>query len=120
MKATVLKPQSLGTKETEQFFDLADEVIEAIAAASEDGKITFIDIPAFIGVPVKMVTAFQGIEKVDDELADLTPEETAVLEARIDKYAKNPRYANLVGYLLLAANEVVALARERKAEANEN
>ncbi len=116
MKTTVLKPQSLGIKETEQFFDLADEVIESIGNAKEDGKVNYLDIPAFLGVPVKMITAFQGIEKVDDELADLTPEETAILEARIDKYAKNPRYANLVGHLLLAANEVVAIINERKAE----
>ena len=115
MKPTVLKPKSLGIKETKEFFDLADEVISSLAAAQEDGKITFTDIPNFIGVPVKMVRAFQGIELIDDELADLTPEETAELESRIDKYAKNPRYANLVGYLLLAANEVVALAREKKA-----
>jgi hypothetical protein len=114
-KITVLKPTSLGVKETTEFFDLADEVIEAISNAKEDGKISFLDIPSFIGVPVKMVKAFQGIEQVDDELADLSPEETAILEARIDKYAQNPRYANLVGHLLLAANEVVALARERKA-----
>lgn len=112
---TVAKPQSFGIKETSDFFDLTDEVIEAIGNAKEDGRVNFFDIPAFLGVPVKMITAFQGIEKVDEELADLTPEETTALEARIDKYAKNPRYANLVGYLMLAANEAVALVRENKA-----
>lgn len=112
---TVAKPQSFGIKETSDFFDLTDEVIESVAKAKEDGTVNVWDIPVFLGVPVKMITAFQGIDKVDDELADLTPEETTALEARIDKYSKNPRYANLVGYLMLAANEAVALARESKA-----
>jgi hypothetical protein len=118
MKLTVLKPQSLGIKETEQFFDLADEVINSVDRAKADGTINVWDIPTFLGVPVKMITAFQGIEQVDDELADLTPEETAILEARIDKYAKNPRYANLVGHLLMAANEVVAIIKEGKTKEN--
>lgn len=116
-KVTVVKPQSLGIKETSEFFDLADETIKAIQISTADGKVNFYDIPNFLGVPVKMITAFQGIEKIDDELSDLTPEEVAELEARIDKYAKNPRYANLVGYLMLAANEVVAIVKENKEKA---
>lgn len=113
-KLTVAKPSSLGIKETSEFFDLADETIKAIQNAKADGKVNFLDLPSFIGVPIKMVTAFQGIEKIDDELADLTPEEVLELESRIDKYANNPRYANLVGYLMLAANEVVAIVKEGK------
>lgn len=113
---TVSKPQSFGTKETSDFFDLADEVIASVDRAKADGVVNVWDIPTFLGVPVKMITAFQGIEKVDDELADLSPEEVAELESRIDKYAKNPRYANLVGYLMLAANEAVAISRENKAK----
>jgi hypothetical protein len=113
-KVNVVKPQSLGIKETSEFFDLTDEIIEAIATAKADGKVNVFDIPVFLGVPVKMITAFQGIEKIDDELTDLDPEEVAELEARIDKYAQNPRYANLVGFLMLAANEVVAIVKEKK------
>ncbi len=112
---TLAKPQSFGIKETSDFFDLGDEIIESVDKAKKDGTINVWDIPTFLGVPVKLITALQGIDKVDDELGDLTPEETALLEARIDKYAKNPRYANLVGYLMLAANEAVAISREHKA-----
>lgn len=112
---TVAKPQSFGIKETSEFFDLADEIIVSTNTAKADGKVNVFDIPVFLGVPVKMITAFQGIEKIDDELGELSPEEVAELEARIDKHAKNPRYANLVGYLMLAANEVVAIAKEKKA-----
>lgn len=118
MQTTVLKPQSLGIKETNEFFDLADEMIFSTKRAKEDGKVDWKDIPSFMGVPMKMLSAFNGIEKIDDELTDLDADEIAELERRIDAYAKNPRYANLVGHLMAAGNELVAIIRENKANEN--
>ena len=114
MKPTVLKPQSFGIKETSEFFDLADEMFKSVNLAKEDGKVDWKDIPSFMGVPMKMLSAFNGIEKIDDELTDLDEVEIAELERRIDAYAKNPRYANFVGHLMAAFNELVAVVREGK------
>jgi acyl-CoA synthetase (NDP forming) len=109
---TVKKPGEFGIKETSDIFDLTDEIIRSVKNSKEnDGKVDWKDIPNFLSVPMKLIAAVNGIEKVDDELTDLDAAETAELEARISKYAKNPRYAKLVGHLLEAANEIAAIAR---------
>lgn len=110
--------QSFGIKETTEFLDLADEMIQSTQRAKEDGKVDWKDIPNFMGVPVKMLIVFNGIEKINDELTDLGATEIAELERRIDAYSKNPRYANLVGHLMAAANELVAIIKENKANEN--
>ena len=113
---TVAKPQSFGIKETNDWFDLADEFLFAGKKAKEDGKVDWKDIPVFMGVPVKLLTAINGMEKVDDELTDLDDSEIAELERRIASFGGNPRYANLVGHLMAAGNELVAIIKEDKAQ----
>lgn len=110
------KLSQMGIKEIEDFFDLADEMVDSIARAKEgDGKIDFPqDYLNFLNIPPKMINAFIGADLVDDEWADLDEEEAERLNQRLAKYHNNPRFGQLVKYLLLASVEVNALIQDRK------
>lgn len=112
----IQKPASIGIEETLDFFDLADAIVEDVQKSKEDdGKVDRRDILNFLNLPGKLISAFSGIEKIDDELTDLSDEENKILQDRINKFAKNPRYGRLVGHLLGAANEVAGLIADKKA-----
>ncbi len=112
----VKKSAGIGIKETSELFDFADATIDAVVVSkANDGKVDLRDFTNFFNPSIKLVPAIMGIEKVDDELVDLDSAEIAILEGRINKYAKNPRYAKAVGHLLAFANEVAGIAKDGKA-----
>ncbi len=116
MLSSVKKAAGIGIKETQEVFDFTDAVIDAVRISkANDGKVDWRDAGNFFTPGFKLMTAITGIEKVDDELVDLDPQEIAILESRITKYAKNPRYAAAAGHLLAFANEIAAIVKEDKA-----
>ncbi len=116
MQTQVKKLSQMGIKEIEDFFDLADEMVDSIARAKEgDGKIDFPqDYLQFLNIPTKLINAFIGADQVDDEWKDLDEEEAQVLQARLDKYHNNPRFGRLIKHLLLASVEVNGLIEDRR------
>lgn len=85
-----------GISETKDVLDLLDMFLdEAKEALDDDGKIDMMEcVEAAIQSAPKAVAAFAGIDKVDDEMKDLTKEELN----------------ELVAHVLLIVKKVVAFA----------
>lgn len=70
----------------ENLKELADFVValgNGVSLSLVDGKIQLTDLVHFSSLPLKILPAFQGIEKVDDEFFAMTPEQKEELKAHL-------------------------------------
>ena len=78
--------EEFGTKETEDVVVFFGSICEGIYESVKDGKLTFGDYINFIPVVADLLPAISGIEKVPDELRDLSIEE---MDALVEKFKAN-------------------------------
>lgn len=76
-------------KETQEFIELIDTLANAVAAAKEDGAISWRDAPKIVPVIVALKTAVNGSDQIASELKEA--------------YA-NPQLANLLLNQLMSAS----------------
>lgn len=67
--------ESFGIEETTEAVLFAVLFANALNKTFADGKVTFMDLPYFFNVALKLPAAISGINKVPEELLDLTDEE---------------------------------------------
>lgn len=70
-----MEKEKLGITQSSELLLWAFAFIKAFGASLADGKISFVDLPNFIGVMASSSAAFGGIESVFAELKDLSDEE---------------------------------------------
>lgn len=68
-----------GIKESLEIVELLKTVAEAISAAKDDGHINWFDVPKFAPVIVSARRAVENSHLIDDEIKDLSAEESQVL-----------------------------------------
>lgn len=69
----------MGIKETEDAIAFVKDLSEIIREAKADGKIDLFDAVKALKIAPSLVAAVKGAENIDNELSDLTGEETDVL-----------------------------------------
>lgn len=81
-----MSEQSVGVKETLEAIDGLGAVVDAVAKAMEDGKLSLSDALIVPGLIMALQPAVSGVAGVKAELADLSAEEAkVVVGALIDK-----------------------------------
>lgn len=75
---------SKSIKETSELIDAAISIVETLAEhKADDGKISAIEAAqtAMANIPA-IITAVQGVDQIDEEMKDMTPEEAQILAAK--------------------------------------
>lgn len=66
-------------KESLELLGLISTIAECLAEAKKDGVINWMDLPKFAPIIVAAKKAIEGSEFIDDEIKDLSAEESQVL-----------------------------------------
>lgn len=71
------------TKELTELLNLLCDTVNVAVKASEDGKVDLADLPLLFNIIPEVGPAFQGVDKIPAELADLTTEEASELVTHV-------------------------------------
>lgn len=116
MKTGTNNDELFGTEETEDVLDLIDAGAQVYNVAKADGKIDLQDLPLIFGVIPKISQAFVGVEKVPEELADLSDEEIAKLNLKYGPRIRDRNYRRAINGFAYFSNAVKDIVLEGKEE----
>lgn len=108
-----------GIKETEELFDAAVSIKDAIALAkADDGKVNLRkDYPFFITPFPKLIVGVEGARQVPKELQDLDEQELARLRDRFGDLIDDERYQRAFYGLAIAGDAILEIVQDEQDKA---
>lgn len=105
-----------GTKETKDVIEFLCALVNAIADASADGKVTLGEAAALLPVLYKLPAAIDGIDAIPDEASDFTQDELDELSELIKEELDlpNDRVEAAVEQLVDMAVKLYALVKTKE------